>query len=88
MKNKKCPDCDGNLIIRNGKYGEFYGCSNFPRCKYTRDTDKTIVEKQWRLENAYINLCDRGYNGYAIVNGDYEHFMMNYEDYEDDFRLD
>ena len=23
-----------DLLIRNGKYGPFYGCSNYPRCKY------------------------------------------------------
>ena len=32
----KCPKCGGNLIIRNGKYGSFIGCSNYPRCKYTK----------------------------------------------------
>jgi len=29
-----CPRCGGNLIGRVGKYGKFYGCSNYPRCKY------------------------------------------------------
>ncbi len=29
-----CPDCGGELVVRNGKYGEFYGCSNFPRCRF------------------------------------------------------
>lgn len=28
----KCPRCGGNLVLRNGKYGQFYGCSNYPRC--------------------------------------------------------
>lgn len=23
-----------DLLIRNGKYGPFYCCSNYPRCKY------------------------------------------------------
>ena len=32
---KICPRCGGNLIIREGKYGKFLGCSNFPNCKYT-----------------------------------------------------
>ena len=32
----KCPKCGGNLIERNGKYGEFIGCSNYPKCKYTQ----------------------------------------------------
>lgn len=33
-----CPFCGGELILRNGKYGKFYGCSNYPKCKYTRKT--------------------------------------------------
>ena len=30
----RCPRCGGNLVLRNGKYGQFYGCSNYPTCKY------------------------------------------------------
>ena len=30
----KCPRCGGKLIKRNGKYGEFMGCSNFPKCRF------------------------------------------------------
>ena len=32
----KCPICNSSLVLRNGKYGEFYGCSNYPKCRYTR----------------------------------------------------
>lgn len=35
-KLEKCPQCDGNLVERKGKYGKFYGCSNYPKCKFTR----------------------------------------------------
>ena len=31
----RCPHCGGALILRSGGYGKFYGCSNYPRCKYT-----------------------------------------------------
>ena len=31
-----CPTCGGWLITRSGKYGLFFGCSNYPRCNYTR----------------------------------------------------
>ena len=31
----RCPRCGGNLVLRNGKFGRFYGCSNYPNCKYT-----------------------------------------------------
>jgi hypothetical protein len=30
-----CPKCGGYLIERNGKFGSFYGCSNYPKCKFT-----------------------------------------------------
>jgi hypothetical protein len=30
-----CPRCRGKLILRKGKFGSFYGCSNFPQCRYT-----------------------------------------------------
>lgn len=34
VASRKCPRCGGNLVLRNGKYGQFYGCSNYPRCNY------------------------------------------------------
>lgn len=34
VANGKCPRCGGNLVLRNGQYGRFYGCSNYPNCKY------------------------------------------------------
>ena len=30
-----CPRCGGNLVRRTGSYGSFWGCSNYPNCKYT-----------------------------------------------------
>ena len=37
---KICPRCGGNLVQRNGKFGPFYGCSNYPKCNYTLKQDK------------------------------------------------
>lgn len=31
-----CPKCGSQLVLRHGKNGDFYGCSNFPKCKYTQ----------------------------------------------------
>ena len=30
-----CPKCGSEMILRHGKNGDFYGCTNFPRCKFT-----------------------------------------------------
>ncbi len=38
VSNGYCPRCGGKLVLRNGQYGYFYGCSNYPRCRYTHTT--------------------------------------------------
>lgn len=31
-----CPFCKKELVLRHGKFGDFYGCSGYPNCKFTR----------------------------------------------------
>ena len=31
-----CPFCGSPLVLRNGKYGRFWGCSSYPKCKFTK----------------------------------------------------
>lgn len=42
----ECPLCGGRLVRRSGKYGEFFGCSNYKtgQCKYTRNI-------RWKTDN-------------------------------------
>ncbi len=37
VENGRCPRCGGKLIERQGKFGRFYGCSNYPKCRYTHE---------------------------------------------------
>ncbi len=37
ISNNICPRCGGKLVVRNGKYGEFKGCSNYPKCRFTEN---------------------------------------------------
>lgn len=37
---EKCPECGSELVLRKGRYGEFIACSNFPKCKYSRNIAK------------------------------------------------
>ena len=32
----KCEVCGGEMVIRNGRYGSFYACSNYPTCTFTK----------------------------------------------------
>lgn len=40
-----CPECGGELVYRNSRYGKFISCSNFPKCKYTRSLENKEKEK-------------------------------------------
>jgi len=40
QNNNTCPECGGVLILRESKFGHFYGCSNYPKCKYIKDCRK------------------------------------------------
>lgn len=37
MKVELCPRCGGELAKRKGKFGEFFGCTNFPKCRFTKN---------------------------------------------------
>jgi len=39
-----CPECGSDLVIRNGKYGEFVACSNFPKCRYIKKEQKEVEQ--------------------------------------------
>ncbi len=32
-----CPNCNGPMRLRTGKYGEFWSCMNYPNCRGTRN---------------------------------------------------
>lgn len=49
--DKVCPLDAGAVLIRRGKFGRFYACSNFPECKYTAP----IIE-----ETEYVCPKDKG----------------------------
>ena len=45
LKDGKCPDCGGDVVIRKSRYGKFYACTNFPKCKYTKAIRESIGVK-------------------------------------------
>jgi len=44
-EEKICPECGSKLVIRKGKFGLFYGCSNYPSCKYIQPIKKNSGSK-------------------------------------------
>ncbi|MEW6646642.1 MAG: type I DNA topoisomerase [Pseudomonadota bacterium] len=40
VEGRTCPKCDSPLIIRQGRYGKFIGCSAYPKCKFIEPLEK------------------------------------------------
>jgi len=56
---EKCPECeDGELVIRKGRYGEFISCSNFPKCKYSRNMKESKDGEKPQVEET-DEICDK-----------------------------
>ena len=47
-----CPDCGSDLIKRSGRYGEFIGCSGFPKCRFTKSLDEKEGENNTTTKTA------------------------------------
>jgi len=34
-KSEVCPECGGAMVVRSSRYGDFWGCKRYPKCKGT-----------------------------------------------------
>jgi DNA topoisomerase-1 len=41
--DEKCPRCESNLVLKQGRFGEFTACSNYPACKYVKQKSTGLV---------------------------------------------
>jgi DNA topoisomerase I len=43
MLDEKCPKCESNLVLKQGRFGEFTACSNYPACKYVKQKSTGVL---------------------------------------------
>jgi DNA topoisomerase-1 len=65
-----CPRCNANLVIKQGRYGEFTACTRYPECKYVKhkttgvkcpkDADKggEVVERKSRRGKIFFGCSN------------------------------
>jgi len=41
--DEKCPNCGKNLVIKQGRFGEFTACTGYPECKYVKQKSTGVV---------------------------------------------
>jgi DNA topoisomerase-1 len=51
-----CDKCGKNMVIKEGRFGRFLGCSGYPECKNTKPLDMGIKCPQ---EGCDGNICER-----------------------------
>lgn len=43
---EKCPECQtGDLVIKEGRFGKFIACTNYPDCKHTKNVENAVKGK-------------------------------------------
>ncbi len=40
VEGRRCPQCESELVIKQGRYGKFIGCSQYPKCKHIESLEK------------------------------------------------
>ncbi|HEY7791367.1 MAG TPA: type I DNA topoisomerase [Vicinamibacterales bacterium] len=41
--DEKCPRCASNLVVKQGRFGEFTACTNYPTCKYVKQKTTGVL---------------------------------------------
>ncbi|MFW9867034.1 MAG: type I DNA topoisomerase [Candidatus Thorarchaeota archaeon] len=66
---KNCPQCGSELQEREGKYGKFLGCSNFPECKYTYDLSEDTTNIKCPDCGKYLRFRSGPYGRFLSCSG-------------------
>ena len=65
--DEKCPNCGKNLVIKQGRFGEFTACTGYPECKYVKQKltgvkcpkdDGDIVERKSRRGKVFYGCVN------------------------------
>ncbi len=61
-----CEKCNKPMIIKMGRYGKFFACSNFPKCRNTKPLPKTPESSNLdKAESLSENLQPEDFNSFS-----------------------
>ena len=70
LLDEKCPRCSANLVVKQGRFGEFTACTSYPECRYVKhkttgvacpkDADKggEIVERKSKRGKVFFGCSN------------------------------
>lgn len=77
-QHEPCPQCGGELHIKQGKKGAFLGCINYPQCDYARPLQRL----EWKVLKELDELCPQCHSPLQLKQGNFGLFIgcSNYPD--------
>ena len=75
----KCSLCEGNMVIKWGRMGEFLACENYPKCKntqdFTRDKDGNVIPVEKKAPEESGEICEKCGKPMVYKHGRYGRFL-------------
>ncbi len=69
-----CDKCGAQMIVKNGRFGKFAACPNYPTCKNTKPLDPPKEEEKRRETVATDMLCEKCGSPMVLRTGRYGSF--------------
>jgi len=63
IREEKCPKCGSNMVLRKSIYGQFYGCTGYPKCRNLAkigETNKDISERESKKSSYFAKAKKEG----------------------------
>lgn len=72
-----CEKCGSRMVYRNGKYGRFLACPNYPKCKNTKALDENVnvIDSPEKKEEPTGEICEKCGKPMVIRHGRYGDFL-------------
>lgn len=58
--DKVCPKCGAPLLIRTSRFGKFYACSAFPKCRHTASLEEKTTNQNGQITELFCPKCVEG----------------------------
>ncbi len=76
-----CPECGAYMVIKTGRFGKFFACPNYPKCKHTIPMDSTTGKPAVQPEKIKAEVkesdvkCDKCGKMMVIKQGKFGEFL-------------
>ena len=73
-----CENCGSRMVYKNGKFGRFLACPNFPKCRNTKALDENgnVVDKENHKQHEQTGvICDKCGSPMVLRHGKFGDFL-------------